>query len=79
MHIIRFDDNYRIKSKLIVLDDLDELDAIPIKQWGEEVGGKEEEEEAGCHFKLANPLIRFEARNSASKFFPLILQILPLF
>lgn len=73
MHIIRFDDNYRIKSKLIVLDDLDELDAVPIKQQkrrrgggggggggvgagdvaGWVVGG------CGCHFKPANPLIRF--------------------
>lgn len=34
MHIIRFDDNYRIKYKLIVLDDLNELDAVPIKQQG---------------------------------------------
>lgn len=39
MHIIRFDDNYRIKSKLIVLDDLDELDAVPIKQQKRRRGG----------------------------------------
>lgn len=32
MHIIRFDDNYRIKSKLIVVDDLIRRDAAPIKE-----------------------------------------------
>jgi len=31
LHIIRFDDNYRIKSKLIVVDDLIRRDAVPIK------------------------------------------------
>lgn len=67
MHIIRFDDNYRIKSKLIVLDDLDELDAIPIKQ----------QEEKKLVAILSSQILWFDFKQETlPRNFPLILQIL---
>ncbi len=67
MHIIRFDDNYRIKSKLIVVDDLIRRDAAPIK-----------EIDVALVFQTKSFDSILAGRNAVSKF-SLILEISPLF
>ena len=76
MHIIRFDDNYRIKSKLIVLDDLDELDAVPIKQYDGRKGGKKKKKRKLVAF-LSSQILWFDFKQETlPRNFPLIPQIL---